>query len=128
MKDESKLKKWTTAKFKKEFWKVFTAYIKVRDNNTCFTCGKQVEGGDSHGGHFIPKAAGGLALYFNEDNVHCQCAGCNLFLQGNQYVYGEKLGKEKVKELYQLKNVIVKYSKRDYLQMIEDYKQKIKEL
>jgi len=87
---------------------VFAEWIKKRDKNTCYTCGAKAEGYGCHAGHFIPKAAGGLALYFHPDNVHVQCARCNLFLAGNQYVYGQKLGAEKVAELYKLQNAVVK--------------------
>lgn len=120
------MKKKTNAQLKKKLWPIFATYIKKRDKNTCFTCGKRAEGNAIHAGHFIPKGAGGLALYFHEGNVHAQCAGCNLFLAGNQYVYGQKLGEEKVKELYQLKNKIIK----DYpfVEKIDYYKQKIEEL
>lgn len=78
-----------------------------------------------HAGHFIPKAAGGLALYFNEDNVHAQCMRCNLFLGGMQYEYGQKLGEEKVRELYCLKNEDWKWGIFEYQQKIEEYITKV---
>lgn len=117
-------KKKTNAQLKKNLWKVFATYIKKRDKGVCFTCGRRAEGYSLHAGHFIPKGAGGLALYFDEDNVNAQCAGCNLFLAGNQYVYGQKLGKETVDRLYKLKGTIVK----DYPfeEKIEYYKNLIK--
>lgn len=46
-------------------------------------------------------------MYFHEDNVHAQCAKCNLFLQGNTYEYGIKLGKRRVNKLYKLKQSVV---------------------
>lgn len=115
------MKKVTTASLKKKLWKVFSAYIRKRDKGICFTCGKYAEGMAYHAGHFIPKSAGGLALYFHEDNVHGQCAGCNLFLQGNQYIYGQKLGKKKADELYKLKQSTEKWSVQDYLDKIDYY-------
>ncbi len=119
------MKKKTNAQLKRKLWPIFAAFIKRRDNFVCYTCGRRVEGGNCHAGHFIPKGAGGLALYFHEDNVHVQCAGCNLFLAGNQYIYGQKLGEEKVKELYRIKNQITK----DYPfeEKIKYYQQKLKE-
>lgn len=120
------MKKQSNATLKKKLWKVFAVYIKIRDRQTCFTCGRQVEGANCHAGHFIPKGAGGIALYFNEDNVHVQCAGCNLFLAGNQYVYGQKLGKKKVSKLYEIKQKVTK----DYpfQEKIEYYTKKINEV
>lgn len=122
----AKNKKKTNAQLKKELWKVFAEYIKKRDDWICYTCGKRVSGFNCNAGHFIPKAAGGIALYFHEDNVHTQCAACNLFLAGNQYIYGKKLGEEKVKELYAIKTKITKWSTQDFLDKIEYYKNKLK--
>ena len=78
-----------------------------------------------HCGHFIPKSVGGLTLYFHEDNSHAQCYNCNINLGGNQYIYGQKLGEEKVKELYQLKQKSVKWSEQDYQDLIDKYAEKI---
>lgn len=93
---------------KRKLWKVFAQYVKIRDNHVCYTCGAIVYGSNANAGHFIPKGAGGLALYFHPDNVHCQCVYCNLVMEGNHYIYGRKLGESKVKELYSLKGTVVK--------------------
>lgn len=117
------IKKQTNAQLKKKLWEVFSKYIKARDKNICFTCGRYAEGSGMHSGHFIPKSVGGIALYFHEDNVHAQCYNCNINLGGNQYIYGIKLGEDKVKELYLLKQKIIK----DYpfQEKINYYKDKI---
>lgn len=120
------MKKKTNAKLKKELWNVFSQYIRKRDRGVCFTCGRIATGLAYHAGHFIPKAVGGLALYFHEDNVHGQCFRCNINLGGNQYEYGIKLGVAKVAELYKLKNEITKDF--PYEELIEKYKEKLKEL
>ena len=103
-----KVSKQSNAKLKKKLWKVFSQYIRKRDDGVCFTCSRKASGSGYHAGHFISKAAGGIALYFDEDNVHGQCYHCNINLGGNSYIYGQKLGEEKCKELYRLKNQIVK--------------------
>jgi hypothetical protein len=72
----------STGKLKKKLWKTFSEYIRERDHNVCITCG----GRASMAGHFIPKVAGGLSLYFNELNVNAQCFRCNINLGG----YGAK--------------------------------------
>lgn len=123
-----KPKKKTNAKLKKELWKVFAQYVKGRDKGTCFTCGRRSSGQGLHAGHFIPKAAGGLALYFHEDNVKAQCASCNLFLEGNHYVFGQKLGEEKVAELYNLKQKVTKWTAQDFEDKIAEYKKKLEDL
>ena len=120
-------KKQTNAQLKKKLWVVFSKFIRNRDGGVCFTCGTgNHSGSDYHAGHFIPKASGGLALYFNEDNVHGQCARCNLWMAGEQYLYGKKLGDKKVKELYLLKQQIVK----DYpfQEKIDYYNGKLQEI
>lgn len=111
----------SSAILKKKLWKVFAKWIKERDNYICFTCNSKVQGGNAHAGHFIPKSVGGLSLYFHEDNVHCQCARCNIWMSGNQYIFGQKLGETKVKELYTLKQKSVKWSELDYEKRINHY-------
>ncbi len=106
---------------KRKLWKVFATFIKKRDGNICFTCGRKGEGSGIHAGHFINKSVGGAALYFHEENVHAQCYNCNINLGGNQYVYGEKLGKETVERLRRLKLQIFKPTEEWYEDMIEDY-------
>jgi hypothetical protein len=113
-----KVSKVTSAKLKKKLWVVFAKYIRKRDKDICFTCGKP----GNQAGHFIPRSAGGLALYFHPDNVHCQCSWCNLHMQGNIWEYGQRLGEEKVKELYKIKNqTISKWTDKDYLEALIKY-------
>lgn len=114
------------SQLKKELWKWFSLFIRLRDKGICFTCGRKSEGKGYHAGHFIAKSVGGLALYFHEKNVHGQCYNCNINLGGNQYIYGEKLGKKVVKELFALKQVITKDF--PYQEKIDYYKAKAKEL
>lgn len=116
------------SKLKKDLWKCFSAYIRKRDKNICFICGKRAEGSAYHASHFIPKSVGGLILYFNEDNVHGCCYHDNINLGGNLYEYSLRLGKEKVDELYALKGVIFKVNEQWYLDKIEYYKDKIEKL
>ena len=100
--------KKTTAQKKKALWRVFSEFIRKRDKGICFTCGATgLSKHNYHAGHFVPRSVGGLALMFDEDNVHGQCYRCNMMLSGNLYLYGKKLGKLADK-LYQKKNTIVK--------------------
>ena len=117
------MKKLSIALLKKKLWKEFSIFIRNRDNFTCFTCGKKGEGSGIHAGHFVSKAAGGLALYFNEDNVHAQCYHCNINLGGNQWEYGQRLGTKKVNEIMKLKNESWKWDVDNYLEKISYYKE-----
>lgn len=121
------MKTKTISQLKKDLWKVFSAYIRKRDKNICFICGKYAEGSAYHAGHFIPKSVGGLALYFNEENVHGCCYHCNINLGGNLYEYGQKLGDKRCKELYKLKNESWKWNVDDYIEKISYYKEKLNE-
>lgn len=130
---ETKLKKWTLGKWKKEFWTVFTEYIKLRDGYTCITCGKKGSGSGIHGGHFIPRSVGGLSLFFHEDNVHAQCIDCNINKGGYGAEYYpklvEKIGQKRVDELFKLRDTgYKKYSKQDYADAIALYQFKIDSL
>lgn len=114
-------KKPSILKLKKKLWTEFSLYIRNRDNWTCFTCGRKAEGSGLHAGHFISKSVGGISLYFHEDNVHAQCYNCNINLSGNIWEYGQRLGAEKVKELYIIKNQTAKWSTFDYEEKILYY-------
>lgn len=118
LKKKSKVK---TSVLKRKLWDIFSKYIRTRDKGVCFVCGVNTQGKAYHASHFIAKAIGGLTLYFHEENVHGCCYFCNIFLGGNLWEYGLKLGPEKVKELYDLKQKSVKWSENDYLEKINHY-------
>lgn len=109
---------------KRKLWVLFSKYIRERDKNICFTCGRKGEGSGSHAGHFISKAVGGNVLYFHEENVHCQCYNCNINLSGNQWEYGKRLGEETVNKLYALKGKIEKWTVEDYENKIKQYEKR----
>ena len=139
MKKKNKiLKIHTLSWWKKEYWELFSIYIRRRDRGVCFTCNKVIPDyynrkGDllpgwkaGEAGHFITAKSCGLALYFHEQNVHCQCHYCNINLSGNWLEYERNIikvyGQEVCDELKQLKwTGNVKYSISDYQEMIEKY-------
>lgn len=131
----SKLRKQSKTKvstLKRKLWKVFSEYIRLRDNYTCFTCGRKGEGSGIHAGHYIPKSIGGIALYFHEKNVHAQCFYDNINLGGYGSMYHmkmiERYGVEEVNEIWKIKNQINRWSEQDYLQRIEHYTQAVDNL
>lgn len=73
-------------------WKVCSAYIRKRDNFTCFTCGKKLDKYTSQAGHFIHGKH--TPIYFNEFNLSCQCIICNHFKSGNRDIYLRKIQKK----------------------------------
>lgn len=123
-------RKLTTSQQKKKLWKIFSQFIRLRDRATCITCGKIGEFGEMHAGHYVPASVGGLALYFHEKNVHCQCPGCNLFRHGNLSVYALKLQKKYgdgiLRELELERQKITKNF--PFEKLIEDYTKRIEKL
>jgi hypothetical protein len=120
--------------WKKRFWKVFSEYIRKRDNGICFTCGTKKDWKEQDAGHYIPAGVCQLspALYFSEKNVNCQCTSCNRFKHGNLYVYAlqlvRKYGADVILELDALKRLHTKWTDWTYKIYIDEYKQKIKDM
>lgn len=81
----------TITKLRKELWAVFSKWIKARDKNICFTCGRHAIGSAMHSGHFITGATCTAKLYFDETNVHAQCYHCNINLSGNWVIYEKNM-------------------------------------
>lgn len=106
--------------------KVFSEYIRLRDNYICFTCGK--EGNEA--GHFISRRY--KSVRWDERNVNTQCGYCNRFLSGNMVEYfvrmEEKYGREVIDELMEKKNQFAKFSVSDLLELEEEYKKKLETL
>lgn len=122
------MKKKSISQLKKKLWNIFSQYIRKRDKGICFTCGRYAEGSGYHAGHFIQKSVGGIGLYFHPDNVRGQCYNCNINLGGNQYIFGQKLGEKKAKELYAMKGKVTKWTVEDYEEKIKEYQEKLSTL
>lgn len=128
-------KRKTLTALKKDLWKVFSLYIKLKysddlDHVNCFTCGRRLKIGtsDCQGGHYYTKK-GYPALYFNENNVRVQCYHCNINLSGNTVIFGElleqEIGAEQMEHLKLLRHNQVKLMRSDYEYLIDQYKDKI---
>ncbi len=115
--------------YKKALWKVFSLYIRQRDDFTCVTCGRTAYGGSMHAGHFIPRSIGGLALYFDERNVAAQCYHCNINLSGNWPAYRDyillKYGAEVEFELQRKRGLTTKFTPEMYKALIEYYSSRV---
>jgi hypothetical protein len=79
----------TKTQLHKILWKLFSKYIRERDNYVCFTCGKKTY--PAQAGHYRTGATCKRYLYYDERNVHCQCYHCNINLSGNWRVYQQKM-------------------------------------
>lgn len=78
------------AKLRRKLDKVFSEYIRERDNYTCFTCGRT---GKKHmqAGHGLAKRMNGTLLRYSPLNVQCQCFVCNRYQEGNGFIFAKKL-------------------------------------
>lgn len=125
--------KLTYPKAKKLAWKAVGNYIKARDKYLCFTCDIKLQPNtmQCHTGHFI-RASAGNSTYFLEENLHCQCARCNVWLNGNMVEYTlrmiDKYGQTKVEWLRQESHKIKKFSVPELLALTETYKKKLADL
>ena len=125
-------KKKTLKYWKNKIDKPFHEYIRRRDadNNsgycTCISCNKPIHFTESDAGHFIGRQH--LATRWEENNVHAQCRKCNRFEYGRQYEYSLALGPDLAEELLLASRQIMKLSDAEYLEIFEEYKDKLEEL
>ena len=126
-------RKRTRSKVVKDLDTVFSQYIRRKDAKneiaTCVTCDKQDHWKKLQAGHFQSRKH--YATRWNEDNVKVQCAACNVFRYGEQFKFGKWLDNIKKglsDELATKAKQIVKFSTAELEEMIDIYKNKIKEL
>ncbi len=110
---------------------VFNKYIRERDKyQPCISCNKPL-GSKFDAGHYW-SAGGHSAIRFNPDNVHGQCVACNQHKHGNLIAYREelikKIGLDGYAMLESFSNETKKWTKDELKNIIEMYKNKIKEL
>lgn len=85
-----------------------------------------------HAGHLFSKATCNPPAYFSEINVNAECYHDNINLGGNGAVYRrlaeEKYGKDVILALEFDRKKPIKWSEVDYMEKIEYYKAKLKEV
>lgn len=117
--------------YKKILQATFNTYIRLRDAKLpCISCGTTNDI-QYHAGHYLSVGAF-PNLRFNEDNNHKQCVRCNDHLSGNLTMYRKgliaKIGIERFDALEAQKGVAKNYTVEELKELIQVYKQKIKEL
>ena len=124
-----------TKTLKTKLDRVFSEYIRhsgadSNGNVKCCSCNKAFHWKEVDAGHFVSRRC--LITRYEETNVHPQCRYCNRFCEGNTSGYAlfmiKKYGKKWVEELNRRKSLVYKMIPDDYEELIEIYKQKIKEL
>ena len=126
--------KTTLPKLKAKCQLVFNEYIRLRDKDkVCISCGQPKP--YKQAGHFYPvKQYDGLR--FNEDNCHGECPYCNGFDDMHLLTYQKNLKMrigltryiELKLEAEEYKRNGYKWSRSEILDLIEYYKQKIKDI
>jgi hypothetical protein len=109
----------------------FNTFIRERDKGKpCVSCGSF---NTAHASHFY--AAGSYTgLRFTEDNCHASCVSCNTYKHGNVHEYRrgivERIGKQNLDLLdaASVKARFKKYSRFELEWIIEEYKNRVKQL
>ena len=121
-------KKLTRSKLVKKLDTIFSQYIRQKNSLNeiaiCFTCGKSDHWKKLQNGHFQSRRH--YSTRWDEINCQVQCAGCNVFKYGEQYVFGNKLdqkfGSGTASRLHIKAQKTIKYSDSDLVDMIKRYK------
>jgi len=138
----TKLKKTsdkTIPKLKREVWKWFSQYIRLRDclktTNTlhhglCYTCTKDYPLTKLQAGHFLAGRSG--SVLFEEEQVHAQCMVCNVWNHGDFPTYQEKMrqeyGTEKVEAMIRRRHDTRQWQREELEALKVKYQHKVTEL
>jgi hypothetical protein len=95
----------------------------------CYTCPKEDHWKKMQCGHFQSRKHKNTRWHLL--NTKPQCVGCNIFKQGEQYVFGKNLdleyGEGTAESVEAMSRQTCKLTRADLVVMIEGYKQKLKE-
>ena len=131
-KEKKKLKEEleTVQSLTKKAQRYFNAFIRERDKEKpCVSCGKKLAS-KFDAGHYFSSTHKNIT--FDENNVHGQCVRCNRDLHGNllNYQLGiqERIGADELIKLHEEAHKIRKFSREELKDIIELYKEKLKNL
>ena len=124
-------KKPTRSKLVKKLDTVFSQYIRLSnaDNNgycTCVTCNKTFFWKEIQAGHFMSRKH--YSTRWDERNVKPQCVRCNIYNQGEGYLYSLYLGDKLSKKLLYESRELRKFTNIELEEMIKDYSDRLKKL
>ena len=120
-------KKLTRSKLVKKLDAVFSQYIRqsnsVNEIATCFTCGKEDHWKKLQNGHFQSRRH--YATRWDETNCQVQCAGCNVFRFGEQFIFSQnldnKFGEGTARGLHIKAQQTIKFADFELEEMINHY-------
>ena len=122
------MKKPSRSKLVKKLDVVFSKYIRLKDSKngigTCVTCGKKDHWKNLQAGHFMSRKH--YSTRWDENNVRIQCAACNVFRYGEQFLFSKYLGNNLSEELLDKSRRLVKFTNIELEEMISHYSNKLK--
>jgi hypothetical protein len=134
--ESDRTKKLSTRKLRTRVLTVFQKLRRLEEANEhgrcrCVTCGKVAMWNDGiEGGHYISRQHNATA--FLSQNLHPQCTGCNRSPGGKSVEHRayivQRYGEEVAAELDRLKDTTVQLYRIDYLEMLAEFNQRVKEL
>jgi hypothetical protein len=132
------MKKQSRSKVVKKLDDIFSKYIRLKSAvlvgdellSMCVTCKDVKPWKQQQCGHFISR--GKYPTRWDEDNCKTQCVKCNVFLKGNYIPYTkymiDEYGREFVDDLEVKSRGLAKFPTVQLEEMIEDYKEKVKDI
>jgi hypothetical protein len=124
----------TLPKLKKKALDLYSELVKLKAHNEgklyCYTCDTPLNLGTSNCqlGHYLSRGAY-PGLTFHPHNSRVQCYRCNCHLHGATIEFRHRLideiGLTDVETLEHARHDTIKWTRAEYLQMIEDYKTEI---
>ena len=118
----------------KKLDKIFSIWVRRKDSvdeiTSCFTCGSSRNFKELHAGHFMSRKY--MATRWSELNVQPQCIKCNIFDNGQQYLFAKNLDKKfgdgTANELHLKSQMLTKFTNDELLEKIKLYTKLVKEL
>lgn len=121
----------TMKTLKSKLWNLCKTYVRKRDMYTCQKCEKHVDGMGADTSHVLGKGSY-PDLKYEPLNLKLLCTACHKFWWHDNPtesgVWFQHKFPQRHKYLESIKNKTTQLRRPDFLQLIEDYKQKIKEL
>ena len=117
-------------KLRKKLDRVFSLYIRERDDYVCVVCGKTKPEVVIQCGHLFSRAS--YSTRWDESNAYAQCASCNYrhefdfepFRRAWVYLNGQAA----YDALYEVHRKSRKFTASDFEEMIEEFQRKTKEI
>ncbi len=128
------MKKLTRSKLIKKLDSVFSKYIRRKDAidevAKCVTCGVERHWKELQCGHFQSRTH--YTTRWDELNVGVQCISCNIFKNGQQYLFSRYLdkhyGEGTSNELFLKSQTLGKFTTNEIEEMIKKYKDLLDQL